>query len=81
MALIGMIAVMQNTFKMEDNLKKDLEKVVCDNFACLGRGERARCYLDIFKNCAYYENRENNYSKGDLKRYGKIQGVNQKNRG
>ena len=41
--------------KISDGMKEDLEKVVCDNYICLERGDKARCYLDIYKFCKHYE--------------------------
>jgi len=49
--------------KITDGLKADLEKVLCDNFVCMDRGEYGRCYLDIFKLCPIYKVYQE-YSKG-----------------
>lgn len=40
--------------KLTDGQKADLAKVVCDNYICMERGERGRCYLDIYKFCEKY---------------------------
>ena len=44
-----------------------LEKIsiLCDKQVCLGRGERARCYLDIYRFCPYYS-KEHKYTDADL---------------
>jgi len=45
--------------EITDGLKEDLEKVLCDNFVCMERGEYGRCYLDngnvTYKFCPIYE--------------------------
>ena len=30
-------------------------KVICSNMVCEERGDRARCYLDIYRNCEIYQ--------------------------
>ena len=42
--------------EITDGMKKDLEKVICDNYSCLARGDIARCYEDIYKFCQRYQN-------------------------
>jgi hypothetical protein len=41
--------------EISDGMKADLEKVCCDNYTCSERGDRARCYLDIYRLCEKYE--------------------------
>jgi len=41
--------------EISDGKKADLEKVACDNYSCDERGERARCYLDIYRLCPKYD--------------------------
>ena len=40
--------------EISDAKKADLEKVLCDDMICLERGDRARCYLHIYKECVKY---------------------------
>ena len=56
--------------KITNGLKEDLEKVLCDNFVCMERGEYGRCYLDNgnanFKNCdkyRFYQNFKNRHNR------------------
>jgi len=41
--------------EITDGKKADLEKVCCNNFICMDRGEYPRCYLDIYRNCPIYK--------------------------
>jgi len=44
--------------EIDDHKKADLEKVCCDNLTCGERGDFARCYLDIYRNCPHYKAKE-----------------------
>jgi hypothetical protein len=41
--------------EITDGMKADLEKVCCSAYQCSERGDYARCYLDIYKNCIFYK--------------------------
>jgi hypothetical protein len=41
--------------EISDGMKADLEKVICDNYNCLDRGEFPRCYLDVYRFCSKYD--------------------------
>ena len=59
----------------KEGIEVDLEKVVCDNLRCLGRGEYTTCYFNKFIDCHYYHLRHL-YSEKDVNRYKKIKKKN-----
>ena len=44
--------------EITNGMRHDLEMIMCDNLKCQERGDYARCYLDIYKNCKHYERRK-----------------------